>query len=64
MQIRNLPRIDARYWVSITAASIFGANLGDFCSHVLGLGHVRGLPFLAVIFAAILIAERILAVQH
>lgn len=58
MQARNLPRIDTRYWLAITAASVFGANLGDFCSHVLGLGHIRGLPFLAVIFAAILIAER------
>ncbi len=58
MQVRNLPRITARYWFAITAASIFGANLGDLCSHNLGLGHVRGLPFLAVIFAGILIAER------
>ncbi len=59
MQPRHLPRVDMRYWVAITLASVFGADLGDFCSHVLGLGHVRGLPVLAVEFAAILLAERL-----
>ena len=58
MHARHLPRLGARYWLAITLASVFGANLGDFCSHVLGLGHVRGLPVLAIIFAAILLAER------
>ena len=37
---------------------MFGAELGDFCSEVLGLGHVRGLPVLAVVLAAIFLAER------
>ena len=58
MQPRHAPRIDARYWIAITLASVFGADLGDFCSHVLGLGHVRGLPVLAIVFAAIVLAER------
>ncbi len=58
MRFRHVPRIDARYWIAITLASVLGANLGDFSSHVLGLGHVRGLPVLAVVFVAIVLAER------
>ncbi len=58
MQTSNLPRISPRYWAAITLASIFGANLGDFVSHVLHLGHYRGLPPLAVAFGLILLAER------
>ncbi len=58
MQDRHVPRITPRYWIAITLASVFGANLGDFCSHVLGLGHVRGLPVLAAVFVVILLAER------
>ena len=58
MRFRHVPRIDARYWLAITLASVFGANLGDFCSRVLGLGHVRGLPVLAIVFAAIILAQR------
>ncbi len=54
----DLPPIDGRYWVAIALASVFGANLGDFASHVLHLGHVRGLPILAVLFALVLWAER------
>ncbi len=40
-------------------ASIFGANVGDFFAHDLGLGHLGGLPFLAIGFALILVAERV-----
>ncbi len=58
MQARNTPSIGGRYWVAITVASVFGANLGDFVSHVMHLGHVRGLPVLALILAVLLVAER------
>lgn len=58
MHIRNVPALDARYWVAISLASVFGANTGDFVSHVLGLGHMRGLPVLAAIFTVILLLER------
>jgi uncharacterized membrane-anchored protein len=58
MHIRNVPALDARYWVAISLASVFGANTGDFVSHVLGLGHMRGLPVLAAIFDVILLSER------
>lgn len=57
MQIRNLPTIDARYWAAIVAASMCGANTGDFVSHILHLGHTRGLLPLALVFIAILWAE-------
>lgn len=55
---RNLPPIGARYWIVISIASVFGANMGDFVSHDLYLGHVRGLPFLAFLFAILLLAEQ------
>jgi uncharacterized membrane-anchored protein len=42
----------------LSLASVFGANLGDFASHELHLGHVRGLPLLAVCFACLLWQER------
>lgn len=58
MQTRHVPVLDRRYWVMICLASIFGANLGDFISHILGLGHVSGLFPLAIIFIAILLIER------
>lgn len=58
MQAKNLPTIAARYWVAILVASMAGANMGDFVSNILHLGHLRGLLPLALIFSAILWAER------
>ena len=58
MQARHTPSTGPRYWLAITVASICGANLGDFVSHNLHLGHLRGLPPLALVFAAILLLER------
>jgi uncharacterized membrane-anchored protein len=43
MSPKNLPTIDACYWTAILAASMCGANTGDFASRILGLGHTRGL---------------------
>jgi uncharacterized membrane-anchored protein len=54
----NLPTIDARYWTAILAASMCGANTGDFASRILGLGHTRGLLPLGLIFLAVVWAER------
>src|ERR1700686_4172513 len=58
MNPKNLPTIDARYWTAILAASMCGANTGDFASRILGLGHTRGLLPLALIFLAIVWAEK------
>jgi uncharacterized membrane-anchored protein len=58
MSPKNLPTIDARYWTAILAASMCGANTGDFASRILGLGHTRGLVPLGLIFLAIVWAER------
>ena len=52
MQDRHLPSLGPRFWAALCLASIFGANMGDYFAHNLGLGHVAGLPFLAVAFAA------------
>jgi uncharacterized membrane-anchored protein len=58
MSPKNLPTIDARYWTAILAASMCGANTGDFASRILGLGHTRGLLPLAMIFLVIVWAEK------
>lgn len=58
MHSSNVPALGIRYWVAISVASVFGANLGDFASHVLHLGHVRGLPILGLLFAGVVLAER------
>jgi uncharacterized membrane-anchored protein len=57
MDERHLPLLNVRFWIALCLASIFGANLGDFFAHI-GLGHIAGLPLLAIAFALTLIAER------
>lgn len=58
MQRIHLPTLGARYWAALCLASIFGANMGDFFARNLGLGHVKGLPFLALALALVLVRER------
>ncbi len=53
-----MPTLGPRYWTALCLASIFGADLGDFAAHSLGLGHWRGLPVLALLFALTLWAAR------
>ena len=64
MQKIHLPVLGPRYWVALCIASIFGANMGDFFAHNLGLGHVAGLPFLAVALAIVVIVERLDRSSH
>jgi uncharacterized membrane-anchored protein len=64
MHGRHLPALGRRFWVALCLASIFGANMGDFFAHNLGLGHVRGLPFLAAAFAVVLVVERFDRLAH
>lgn len=64
MHGRHLPALGLRFWAALCLASIFGANVGDFFAHDLGLGHVRGLPFLAVAFAVVVVAERLDRLAH
>ena len=58
MHERHVPVLGLRYWIALCAASIFGANMGDYFAHDLGLGHVAGLPILAIAFALILVRSR------
>jgi uncharacterized membrane-anchored protein len=58
MKQEHLPMLGTRYWTALCLASIFGANMGDFFAHDLGLGHVHGLPFLALALAVVLLGER------
>ena len=58
MRQSSVPPTGARSWAAISAASVFGTNMGDFVSHILHLGHLRGLPVLALAFALVLGGER------
>lgn len=50
----DAPVPNLRTWMALSIASVAGASLGDFCSHVLRLGHLAGLPLYAAILAAAL----------
>ena len=56
--MRNLPGISASYWLTLVAASIFGTNTGDFVAGYLHLGHLAGLPYMALVFGAIVLLAR------
>ncbi|WP_370677092.1 hypothetical protein [Pleomorphomonas sp. PLEO] len=58
--MRCLPKINGIYWLSLAVASVFGASLGDFLADGLGLGHLKGLPYLLGDLALVLLAERFL----
>ena len=60
MRARNLPTIDAGYWVAIVAASMCGTNAGDLAAGPLGLGHVRGMLPILLVFFALVWAEKAL----
>jgi len=64
MQPYHVPLLGLRYWVALCLASVFGANMGDFFAHNLGLGHVAGLPFLAIAFAIVFVLERFDRAAH
>jgi uncharacterized membrane-anchored protein len=64
MQPIHLPTLGPRYWAALCLASIFGANMGDLFARNLGLGHVAGLPFLAVALAVVITAERFDRMRH
>ncbi|QPF85807.1 hypothetical protein IC762_05730 [Bradyrhizobium genosp. L] len=64
MKTIHLPALGPRYWTALCIASIFGANMGDFFAHNLGLGHVAGLPFLALALVLVLAAERFDGMRH
>jgi uncharacterized membrane-anchored protein len=50
--------LSLRFWSAILLASVFGTNMGDFVARSLHLGHVQGLPPLAILFALVLLAGR------
>jgi uncharacterized membrane-anchored protein len=57
--MKTMPRINPAYWLVLMCASVFGTNTGDFVSDYLHIGHLTGLPFLAVALALGLLAERL-----
>ncbi|MFT3906584.1 MAG: hypothetical protein QM718_09800 [Steroidobacteraceae bacterium] len=55
-QRKGLPQTDARYWIAMLAAGVFGTVLGDVCSHAVGEG-VASL-ILGGLLAAVLLLGR------
>ena len=64
MQPNHLPALGPRYWTALCLASIFGANMGDLFARNLGLGHVGGLPYLALALIVVIVAERFDRMRH
>ncbi len=58
MRQAHLPVAGVRYWIALSIASVFGANSGDFVARYLHLGHVGGLPALALLLVLVFFAER------
>ncbi len=58
MQQVHVPVAGVRYWIALSIASVFGANSGDYVAKYLHLGHVGGLPALALLLTLIFLAER------
>ena len=58
MRQASVPPTTPRTWAALAAASVLGTNLGDLVSHTLHLGHLRGLPVLALALALVLATER------
>ena len=58
MNALHMPRVSLRYWLTITMASLLGTNLGDLYAHTLKLGVYLGVALLAVLAAAVFVAEK------
>jgi uncharacterized membrane-anchored protein len=52
------------FWSAFILTRPLGATLGDLFARNLGLGHVAGLPFLAIALAIVMVAERFDRIQH
>jgi len=58
MRYGSVPAVDARSWIVISLASVFGCNSGDFVAAYLHFGHWHGLIPLALVFILLLAGER------
>jgi uncharacterized membrane-anchored protein len=58
MRGENVPGMDARYWLALLAASLFGTASGDFIAKVLDFGFLGGLIPFAILLAGVFVAER------
>jgi uncharacterized membrane-anchored protein len=59
MHPQHVPRINLRYWLGITLASVFGTNMGDLYAHESGLSILPGLGVLAVLCAVVFLVEHL-----
>ncbi|MBB5060884.1 putative membrane-anchored protein [Granulicella aggregans] len=59
MQFKVTPKVGPRYWTAISIASICGTNLGDYVPDVLKMDPGTGLLLLAVVFAGLVIVDRL-----
>lgn len=60
MVLKSIPKLNRSYWVAILIASICGTNFGDFFPDTLKVGAAGGLVILFALFAAIILADKML----
>jgi uncharacterized membrane-anchored protein len=58
MQIDHVPEINGRYWALLAVCLLVGANSGDLMVWYLGRSRALGVPFVALVFVAVLFLER------
>lgn len=44
--MKCIPIINWKYWMCLTFASVFGANMGDYLADGVNIGHLIGIPYL------------------
>ena len=57
MQLKMTPRINVRYWIAISIASMCGTNFGDFFPDVLHIETAAAMAVLAILFAALVVID-------
>lgn len=60
MNLKSVPKIEARYWFAIMLASMCGTNLGDFFPDILEIDPGVEMVVLIALFAAILVVDKLL----
>ena len=58
MQDVHVPSVSARSWGVLMAASVFGANLGDYVAGHLALGFIGRMLVLAAVLVSVFLGER------
>lgn len=56
--MQSFPKLNARYWIALCAASVLGTNTGDYLAEEMHIGHIEGLVPLALLLVVIFLAAK------